>query len=152
MSRIAIIHGPNLNMLGTREPEIYGTLTLEELNRRIEKLAGENHEVQAFQSNSEGAIIGKLHELRFWADGVMLNAGAYSHTSYAIRDAIAAVDVPVVEVHLSNIHARESFRSRSVLSEVCMGQICGFGWYSYVLALNAITNHLDEESERHSSP
>lgn len=148
MSRIAIINGPNLNMLGTREPDIYGTLTLEELNRRIEGLAGEENEVQAFQSNSEGSIVDKLHELRFWADGIVLNAGAYSHTSYAIRDAISAVDVPVIEVHLTNVYAREPFRHHSVIADVCMGQISGFGWYSYVLALNAILNRFSEEGER----
>ncbi len=143
MAKIGVIHGPNMNLLGKREPSIYGTMTLDEIDRRIVDAAGEAHEIKRFQSNNEGAIVDFLQEMDDWADGIIINAGAYTHTSYAIRDAMAASRLPAVEVHLSNIHAREPFRSRSVLAANCLGLVCGFGWHSYILGLEALLNHLE---------
>ncbi|MGD0339297.1 MAG: type II 3-dehydroquinate dehydratase [Bacteroidota bacterium] len=136
--KILVINGPNLNMLGKREPAIYGTLSLDQVNADLKK---EFPEVvfTFFQNNSEGAIIDTLQgTIGKVYDGVILNPGAYTHTSYAIRDAIAALDTPVIEVHLSNIHAREEFRSHSVTAGVCAGQIAGFGPRSYSLAVEAL--------------
>jgi len=139
ISKILVLHGPNLNLLGTREPEVYGTETLEEINSGIAALAAElDMETRTLQSNSEAALIEALHTAREWADGVIFNPGAFTHTSVALRDAIAAVELPVTEVHLSNIHARESFRSESLLAPVCMGSISGFGATSYLLGLRAL--------------
>ena len=136
---VLILHGPNLNLLGTREPDVYGALTLAEVNQRLcDAAAQRGVDVRTFQSNSEGAIIDAIHEARGWAHGIVINPGAYTHTSYAIRDAIAGVELPAVEVHLSNVHAREEFRHRSLVAPVCVGQISGFGWRSYLLGLEGI--------------
>ena len=135
IKKVLVIHGPNLNLLGEREPGVYGSTTFADLNRMIlDRAEGLGLECEIFQSNHEGAIIDKLHAARKTFDGVVINAGAYTHYSYAIRDAIASVKTPVVEVHMSNVHAREEFRHTSVLSEVCRGTILGFGKNSYLLA------------------
>lgn len=137
--KVLILHGPNLNLLGTREPDVYGAETLEEINRRLQDTAAERGiEVRCVQSNSEGALIDAIHDARNWADGIVFNPGAYTHTSYALRDAIAGVGLPTVEVHLSNVDAREEFRRRSVIAPVCVGKVAGFGWYSYLLGLEAL--------------
>ncbi len=146
MTKILLLHGPNLNLFGTREPDIYGTTTLDDINQVV-VAAGQQKgvEIRTFQSNSEGALIDALHEARAWADGVIFNPGAYTHTSVALRDAIAGTGLAVVEVHLSNVHAREAFRHKSLLAPVCVGQISGFGWRSYLLGLEAILGYLDEK-------
>ena len=136
--RVIIIHGPNLNLLGTRETDIYGTMTLENINNSIHEYALENNvDVSFFHSNAEGDIIGYIHENRD-ANGLIINPGAYTHTSIAIRDAISAVSIPAIEVHLSNILGREEFRRVSYIAPVCIGQISGFGHNSYLLALTAL--------------
>lgn len=136
MKTIWIINGPNLNMLGKREPGVYGTQTLREIEDMIAEQANKlGLKTQCFQFNSEGAIIDKIHEALDKAQGIIINPGAFTHYSYAIRDAIAAVGLPVIEVHLSNVHQREEFRRRSVTAPVCKGQICGLGAQGYLLAL-----------------
>lgn len=143
---ILIIHGPNLNLLGKREPEVYGRLSLQQIDERLQSYAVElGIELTTFQSNSEGAIIDAIHDAAGWANGIIINAGAYTHTSIAIRDAISSVELTAVEVHLSNVHARESFRHRSHIAPVCLGAIAGFGWRSYVLALDGLVAHLNME-------
>lgn len=145
MKKILVIHGPNLNLLGEREPGIYGDVSFENLNKMIMNKADElGIECEIFQSNHEGAIIDKLHEARKISDGVAINAGAYTHYSYAIRDAIAAIKIPCIEVHISNVFARDSFRSESVIAPVCRGSISGFGLDSYMLALTGLCNMIEK--------
>lgn len=137
--KILIINGPNLDMLGIREPEKYGKETLESINSEIKQYCDFNKiEVEFFQSNHEGDIVEKLHSARGNFDGIVMNAGAFTHYSYAIRDAIPITEIPVVEVHLTNVHAREEFRHNSVIAPVCKGQICGFGSKSYLVAVRAL--------------
>lgn len=142
---ILVINGPNLNLLGTREPGIYGNTTLEDIESLVRGKASElGVTCEFFQSNHEGAIIDFIQANR-QAAGIIVNPGAYTHTSIAIRDAITSVSVPAVEVHLSNIHRREEFRSHSYIAPVCIGQICGFGAMSYVLGLEALIPHLKSQ-------
>ncbi len=137
--KVLIIHGPNLNLTGKREEEIYGTATLDDINNGIKEWADNNNfDVDIFQSNHEGAIIDKIHSVKRNTDYIIINPGALTHYSYAIRDAIAGIEIPAIEVHLSNIHAREKFRSNSVIALVCKGQISGFGPKSYILALESL--------------
>jgi 3-dehydroquinate dehydratase-2 len=139
MKSILILHGPNLNLLGRREPEVYGDWALDDINAELVSVGQDlGVQVRCFQSNSEGELIDALHEAREWAAGVVFNPGAYTHTSVALRDAISAIEIPVVEVHLSNVYAREEFRHKSLLAPVCLGKITGFGWRSYVLGLQAL--------------
>lgn len=143
MIKILVIHGPNLNLLGEREPEVYGTVALADIDKQLAAAAKERGaELRTLQSNSEGAIIDAVQDARRWADGLMINPGAFTHYSLAIRDAIAAVSLPAVEIHLSNVFAREKFRRRSVIAPVCIGSICGFGGRSYELGLIGLVNHL----------
>ncbi len=139
MKKLLIINGPNLNLLGKREPTIYGSRTLSDINADILAYAKANGaECEFFQSNCEGEIIDAIHSVMDKFDGCVINAGAYTHYSYAIRDAISAVNKPFIEVHMSNVHAREEFRHTSVISAVCKGVICGFGEQSYILAVKAL--------------
>lgn len=142
---ILVLHGPNLNLLGLREPHIYGKETLDDINAKLESIAREHHvQLRILQSNHEGALIDALHAARTWADGVLINPGAFTHYSYALRDALAAIDKPTIEVHLSNVHKREEFRHTSVLAPVCMGQILGLGWRSYTLGLTGLIQLLEQ--------
>ena len=147
MASILVLNGPNLNLLGQRQPEIYGHATLADIEARCSDAADRHGMALAFsQSNHEGALIDVIHAAADTADGIVLNAGAYTHTSVALRDAIASVAVPVVEVHLSNIHAREAFRHQSFISPVALGQIAGFGAQGYLLAIDALRAHWSERS------
>lgn len=143
--QILLIHGPNLNLLGRREKDIYGEITLEEINRVIEDFGKANKiQIRIFQANSEGAIIDFMQE-HARSDGMVINPAAYTHSSVAIRDAVRAINIPAVEVHLSNIHAREEFRRDSLIAPVCIGQISGFGPYSYILGLLALIDYLENQ-------
>ncbi|MEP7198563.1 MAG: type II 3-dehydroquinate dehydratase, partial [Chloroflexota bacterium] len=136
--RFLVLHGPNLNLLGTREPHLYGTLTLDEINRRLQEWAAAHEvELKILQSNHEGALIDAIQDAAAWANGIVINGAGFTHTSVVLRDAITAVHLPTIEVHLSNIHAREKFRHVSLTAPVCRGQICGLGWIGYRLALEA---------------
>lgn len=139
MIKILVLHGPNLNMLGEREPQIYGRMSLDEINTNLVE-AGKHLglAVTCLQSNHEGELIESLQEARNWAQGIIFNPGGYTHTSVALRDTIAGIDIPVIETHLSNVDAREEFRIKSFITSVCVGKIAGFGWHSYTLALQAI--------------
>ncbi len=137
--KILILHGPNLNLLGTREPQVYGPMSLDDINAKLIGLGKElGAEIKCTQSNHEGALIDALQDARSWANGVVFNPGGYTHTSIALRDAISAIQIPVIEAHLSNVYAREEFRHVSMISAVCKGKVVGFGWRSYELGLRGL--------------
>ncbi|WP_371171081.1 type II 3-dehydroquinate dehydratase [Aliiroseovarius sp. 2305UL8-7] len=145
MVSLLVLNGPNLNMLGQRQPEVYGRTTLSEIDALcVEHAVLHGAKCNCYQSNHEGALIDRIHAARGTYDGIILNAGAYTHTSIAIMDAVASAAVPTIELHLSNIHARETFRHTSYLAKVAVGQICGFGPHGYVLAIDAMLAHLAE--------
>jgi 3-dehydroquinate dehydratase-2 len=142
--RILVLHGPNLNLLGTRETGVYGQTTLAEINARLQGLAeGQDSVLRIVQSNHEERLVQAVRDMASWADGVLINPGAFTHTSVALHDALLESGLPVVEVHLSNIQAREPFRWRSLVAPCCVGQICGFGWRSYALGLRALLDRLE---------
>lgn len=146
--KILVLNGPNLNLTGLREPQIYGSLTLDMINDNLAQAAETlNARIDFFQSNHEGDLIDRLHDSRDAFDGVIINAGALTHYSYALRDAISAIRLPCVEVHMSNVFAREEFRHNSVISPVCVGSICGFGDFGYHLALAALVERIKKTSE-----
>ena len=146
---IAVIHGPNLNMLGLRQIGIYGTGTMEDVNRELAAEADSlGYELEFFQSNSEGGLATYIQQCRGRVSGIVINAGAYTHYSVALRDAISSCEVKTVEVHISNIHQREKFRHFSMIAPVCVGQICGFGPYSYILGLRALVHRIERTAHR----
>lgn len=143
MVKILVLNGPNINLLGTRQPDVYGSTTLAMVEEMCRDHAAQTGlDLSFLQSNHEGVLIDAIHEARGVQDGIVLNAGAYTHSSIALMDALASVELPTVEVHLSNIHAREPFRHRSYIARIAIGQICGFGAQSYILALDALRGHL----------
>ena len=145
--KLLFLNGPNLNLLGSREPDKYGTQTLEDIEKLIKSEAAKlNTEIEFYQSNIEGEIVTKIQKAKGIFDGAVINPAAYTHTSIAIRDAILAVQIPAVEIHLSNIHSREEFRKTSLIAPVCIGQISGFGSNSYILGLYAIYNYLSKKN------
>jgi 3-dehydroquinate dehydratase-2 len=147
MLKVLLINGPNLNLLGVREPEVYGSETLQDIVDEVRTFASKrNVELTDFQSNSEGDLVTAIHEARTTVDGIIMNPGAYTHTSIAIRDAISGVGLPVIETHLSNVHARESFRRQSMIAPVCVGVVAGFGRNSYFVALDGLLRYLGHES------
>lgn len=151
MARILVMHGPNLNLLGTREPQVYGQTSLAEIDQELRQRAtAAGHELETFQSNHEGALVDCLQQRGTQAALLIINPGAYTHTSIALRDAILAVGVPVIEVHLSNIHRREPFRRQSYLADIGLGQVAGFGPHSYMLALQAACHWLQQQESRAS--
>lgn len=151
--KILVIHGPNLNLLGTREPDVYGTVTLEQVDAMIRDWASSNEvEVRIFQSNHEGAILDEIHSGLGKVHGILINPAAFTHYSYAIRDAIAAVGIPAVEVHLTNIYARETFRHTSVIAPVAVGQVSGFGPQSYILGLEGLMREIERPLPPRSGP
>ncbi len=146
--KILVLHGPNLNMLGVREPEVYGRDTLEDVNRSLEAAAADRGvEIRVRQSNHEGVLVDEIQQALEWADGILINPGAYTHTSIALHDACVAVGLPVVEVHMSDIHAREEFRHHSYIAPVAVTQICGLGLKSYLLGLEALVDHIGNGGE-----
>jgi 3-dehydroquinate dehydratase-2 len=145
--QLLALHGPNLNLLGTREPGLYGSVSLEQINDELQQRAASlGARIDCFQSNHEGALVDRIHQARGTVEGILINAGAYTHTSVALRDALLAVAIPYVELHLSNTHARESFRHHSYLADKAVGVICGFGAGSYRLALEGLVAHLLAQS------
>jgi 3-dehydroquinate dehydratase-2 len=148
--KIAVLHGPNLNLLGTRDPTIYGMTTLAEIDAELVRRGRERGaEIRCMQTNGEGELVDHIQRAKAWADAIVLNPGGYTHTSIAIRDAIDAVGLPTVEVHVSNLHARESFRQVSITAAVCVGQICGFGAQSYYLGLDAALARVEGSKRSH---
>lgn len=146
MNPVLILHGPNLNLLGEREPGIYGSESFEWINSKCVEAGTEmGLQVKIAQANGEGDLINLLHEARIWSKGVVFNPGGYTHTSVALRDAVAAIKIPVIEVHLSNIASREDFRRTSLIAPVCAGTIAGFGWFSYLLGLRGLKQMIEKE-------
>ncbi len=144
--KILVLHGPNLNLLGEREPEVYGAVTQKSIDETLQEISEtENVSIKIFQSNSEGALVDAIQSARGEFDGILINPAAYTHTSVALRDVISAVGLPVVEVHLSNIYRREEFRHHSYIAPVAVGQVCGFGAYSYVLGLFGLLQEIDRK-------
>ena len=145
MIKVSLIHGPNLNLLGIREADVYGRDTFDDVNRNIKQRATQSGmDVRIFQSNHEGEIVDAIQDARDWADAIIINPGALTHYSYSVRDALTAVRLPAIEVHVSNVHAREEFRRNSVISPVVLGQIVGLGSFGYLLALDAIKNIVEQ--------